>query len=208
MYASLVYVCAFEPFLCTCLLLCCLSAVSVSVCIGAWILLVDYHVLQIEQNSKAEAQKFLANGEVSAAIEADAQGRRARGKILYAKSAARKVVKMEERLRTMQKYRVGQEMLEDGVGPLVRRIEQLHRLVCKTGSPTAQFVIRGSVTFLQDQLKRQSRKLHWDMKRSEQHEIVEESMRELEAEAALALKVCHKALPMSLALSSFPFINS
>ena len=145
--------------------------------------------MQIEQNSKAEAQKFLANGEVSAAIEADAQGRRARGKILYAKSAARKVVKMEERLRTMQKYRVGQEMLEDGVGPLVRRIEQLHRLVCKTGSPTAQFVIRGSVTFLQDQLKRQSRKLHWDMKRSEQHEIVEESMRELEAEAALALKV-------------------
>ena len=35
MYASLVYVCAFESFLCTCLLLCCLSAVSVSVCIVA-----------------------------------------------------------------------------------------------------------------------------------------------------------------------------
>ena len=151
----------------------------------------------IEESTKAAAVLFNKDMIVEQLQELELV-RAAKVKLGNADAAQRRLESMEKRLQTMQHYRTAQELLEDGAGPLHTRLIQLQTMLCDATSGTARHVIRGSIRYLDRQLKRIQRKLHWGLKREEQQAFIQGEVQDTSdraKRAQLVIAVSHAAEP-------------
>jgi DNA-binding transcriptional regulator GbsR (MarR family) len=145
------------------------------------------------KESTSAAKNLAAKGMLPEQAEELSKVRKAQVKLNNAENAMALVVRMEQRMQMMQHYRTSQELLEDGSGPLHTRLVQLENMLCESKTPTARRVIRGSIRFLNRQLKRIQRQLHWGLKREEQQSFIKAEALDMETRANQAKKIVNLA---------------
>jgi len=154
----------------------------------------------IVKESTENAAQFLEDDKIVEQLQELDKARRAKVVLQNADAAEAAMKHMEERLQVMQHFRTAQELLEDGTGPLHKRLVQLRRMLCQTSSATSRRLIRGSIRFLERQMKRVQRKLHWGLKRQEQQEFLDGEVHDTKSRADKAQLVIQSAAAAKPAL--------